>query len=538
MRRYGRVAVLATVLLLLFPATGLVASVASADPRSQYGKEGDPPSDAPDAASPTPTPSASPTPSPSPTAASPSPSQTPTGGAATPSPSPSVSPSPTPSPTVPAAVSVEPTSDRLLAEVGDRVRYSIKVTNTGAHRLDEPVVIDLVPREIRIFAVDLLTPQEVKAVQYGESRGKQDIVWVLAPLESRESVTLTWVGTVKDSGDLVAENTVRAKADGVAPVREEHSTYLGTVSGTRITNPRVKPVTRQVVTEVHSRAVAVNASPATLPFTGSDPERAVVLALGLIVAGLGLLWVTQGGAEWRRRVLAAVVAVAVTTMTACVSNDQSTRQQENATAKKQQRLPTNVKGKRVSRKNNKGNGGGTTTNAAPPVAPGHQPPGVTPEDAPPAADQTLSGERRTVRRVRVVTVTAADLPTDTLQSRAGDNVVTYEWDEAQSQIKSAASSLTVVSGAPVEILTELSARRGAIGVRIVLRNLSTERRLAVNGRIVLDVLAADGPIAQLQSGPINEVLNPRGETTATFTYLLPTGSYRVRSAFTKQAAAG
>ena len=108
--------------------------------------------------------------------------------------------------------------------------------------------------------------------------------------------------------------------------------------------------------------------------------------------------------------------------------------------------------------------------------------------------------------------------------------MSFTWEEAAHAIRSATSSRGFTKGATVELLTSLGAGGDQIVVIAAVRNLSRNRRLSVDGDLIHQVSGSSGSIASF-SAPVDTVLAPGGETTARFTYLLPSGDYDVTARF-------
>ncbi|MDQ3981902.1 MAG: hypothetical protein M3271_04390, partial [Actinomycetota bacterium] len=133
--------------------------------------------------------------------------------------------------------------------------------------------------------------------------------------------------------------------------------------------------------------------------------------------------------------------------------------------------------------------------------------------------------------VRVVTTELDDLPVTSQGSRAGDNTISFGWDEAAGGVTSASSGRRLVRGATSELLTDLASRGGAIVNELTLRNTAEAARVSVEGRLVHEVYSGSKLVARLKSEPIDVVLAPGGEVVARFSYLLPAGDYMVQAAF-------
>jgi len=150
--------------------------------------------------------------------------------------------------------------------------------------------------------------------------------------------------------------------------------------------------------------------------------------------------------------------------------------------------------------------------------------------AAPVPTTPIPTEQVTVTRRVVTTVGLGDLPIDVLGARPSDNQMSYTWNEAAGKITRATSSVGFTKGATVELMTELGFGGDQIDVTVVVRNLSRNRRLAVNGNLIHDVSGSSGSIASF-SAPVDTVLAPGGEVSARFTYLLPSGDYDATARF-------
>ncbi|MDQ4125838.1 MAG: hypothetical protein M3134_09590, partial [Actinomycetota bacterium] len=148
--------------------------------------------------------------------------------------------------------------------------------------------------------------------------------------------------------------------------------------------------------------------------------------------------------------------------------------------------------------------------------------------APPVATDAPAPEP--VRVVEIVRIGLEDLPVETLGSRAGDNTVSFGWDESAG-ITAASSGTRFVRGAGAELLTDLTTDDGSIVNRLTLTNTHDAARLEVRGRLVHEVYSGGRLVARLRSAAIDEVLAPGGSVVARFSYLVPTGDYVVEAHF-------
>ncbi|MDQ3958243.1 MAG: DUF11 domain-containing protein, partial [Actinomycetota bacterium] len=124
----------------------------------------------------------------------------------------------------PDGLEVTSRSRQVLAQVGSMVHFEVTVSNEGDEDLDGVLVVDVAPREIDVFSVDLV--DEVEAVQIGESGGRHDIVWNVGSLPAGSSVTLPWDGEAVRAGDLHAVNSVRGLLGTSEAARGRSDTFL------------------------------------------------------------------------------------------------------------------------------------------------------------------------------------------------------------------------------------------------------------------------------------------------------------------------
>ncbi len=442
------------------------------------------------------------------------------------------------------SLSLTTSSNRLLVQLGELVNYSITVTNVGDTTLHDVVVVDRLPAEIRYHSV-AYTPA-VDAVQVGESGGEQDIVWVKDSLRPGRSITVTWTGRAASLGDFTAINSVTVKADEVRPVNEERTTYLGTVAVTRTNNPAFDPIVkaRRIERTITQPVDGDGAQGSILPITGLDNQAPLVIALLLIAFGGLVLW----SRRWRepsRKWTAITLAVVLAASAACVDSEPDATATkpdvgQSETEPKKDKKKEEVRGRRIQKNNRNGNENGNgdegQTGAQPgdgpsgdPVDPS-SPPVTPPVVAAPAPTTPVPTEQVTVTRRVLTTIGLAGLPIDALGARPSDNQLSYTWNEASGRITRATSSVAFTKGATVELMTELGFGGDQIDVTVVVRNLSRNRRLAISGNLIHDVSGSSGSIASF-SAPVDTVLAPGGETSARFTYLLPSGDYDVMARF-------
>ncbi|MDQ4025080.1 MAG: hypothetical protein M3217_06280, partial [Actinomycetota bacterium] len=175
-----------------------------------------------------------------------------------------------------------------------------------------------------------------------------------------------------------------------------------------------------------------------------------------------------------------------------------------------------------------------TTTTPPTATP--PPPGAPTATAPPAvAAPVPTVDPAPIRVVRVVETGLDDLPVATQESRAGDNTISFVWDESAGGIAGATSGTRFGGGDGSELLTDLTSEPGAIVNRITLRNTAETTRLRVRGRLVHEVFDGSRLVARLRSAPIDVVLSPAGEVVARFSYLVPAGAYTVQASFESTA---
>ena len=438
-------------------------------------------------------------------------------------------------------------TDRLLVQIGDFAHYSITVTNVGETRLHDVVVVDRLPSEIRYWSVDFVPG--IDAVQVGHSGGKEDIVWVKNSLRPGRSVTVTWTGRASSLGDFAAVNSVTVEAQEADPVNEERTTYLGTAAVSGTSNPDFVPIVKaRRIERTVTRPAVGGTQGSVLPVTGLEDPTPVIVGLVLIAIG-GLLLLSKRWREPRKKWTAISLALVMTASAACAGsepNDQTVRKSDSDQSQDDRKeKKEDVKGRRIDRNNNDNNGTGTG-NGNGPAGPGSVGTGGGPVDpsspsvpvpapaipvaAPAPATGPAPTEQVTVTRRVLTTIGLGDLAIDELGARQADNKMTFTWNEAAHRITQAASKRVFTKGTKVELLTSLSTGGDEIDVTVVVRNLSRFRRLSVDGDLIHDVSGSSGSIASFAAS-VDKVLAPGGETTARFTYLLPSGDYDVTARF-------
>ena len=66
---------------------------------------------------------------------------------------------------------------------------------------------------------------------------------------------------------------------------------------------------------------------------------------------------------------------------------------------------------------------------------------------------------------------------------------------------------------------------------VTIANVAERTRAELSGRIDLVISAGGGALATLTGETVDVTLNPDGETSASFTFRLPTGSYSAMGVF-------
>ncbi|HEX2057624.1 MAG TPA: hypothetical protein VHI71_04565 [Actinomycetota bacterium] len=442
-----------------------------------------------------------------------------------------------------AGLAVSSRAERVLAQVGSMVRYVVTVTNEGSEDLEDVLVVDLAPEEIEVVSVDIV--DEVEAVQIGESLGRYDIVWNVGALSAGASIELPWDGRAVRPGDLTAVNSVRGLLGQTETVRSSSHSFLATEGRRDVDNPRFEPIEERVVTFVDPPATpaprgATEAQPGTtLPFTGVETSRLVLSALLLVIAGVLVLGGARLVPEGSGKAVAGAVLAALV-LAACVAGDDAATPRTFGTDDPRADGDARVKGERIVRGDEDATPRPTaaptstprptapptpTTTPAPPPSTATPPPVVAAPATPPVVD-----DPEPIRVVEIVRTELEDLPVETLDSRAGDNTISFAWDETAG-ITGASSGTRFVRGSGSELFTDLTESDGSIVNEMTLRNANDMARLEVQGRLVHEVFSGGRLVARLRSNPIDVVLSPGGSVSARFSYLLPTGGYVVQATF-------
>ena len=448
----------------------------------------------------------------------------------------------------PAGLVVESRTEGVLTQVGSMMRYVVTVTNEGDEDLENVLVVDLAPEEVEVVSVDIV--DEVEAVQIGESRGRYDIVWNLGSLPAGSSVDLPWDGKATRPGDLTAVNSVRGLLGQTETVRSTSRSFLADEGPRDVENPRFEPIEKRVVTFVDpppppAQGRAETQPTVVLPFTGASLDRFVFAGIMLVVGGLLVMGGVRLASGASGRAFAGAVLAGLV-LAACVGGGDGGQTPKGAAPRTSATADPQVKGERIVRgeEDEESTAAPTRTPEATPPAPPTAPPATATPVAPPAtsappvvaaptAPPTDAPDPEPVRVVEVVHIGLADLPVQTLESRGGDNTVSFGWDEAAG-ITSATSGTRFVRGRGSELETDLTAGDGAIVNRLTLTNTHDAARLEVRGRLVHEVYSGGGLVARLRSAPIDVVLAPGGSVVARFSYLVPTGDYTVEASLESQ----
>jgi uncharacterized repeat protein (TIGR01451 family) len=459
------------------------------------------------------------------------------------------------------ALAVQTGSQGLLTPVGNTIVFSVTVSNTGPQPLEEVVVVDIAPREVDVLPPAKL-PKGVDAMQVGSSGELQDIVWIIDKLPTGKTLDLSWQGIVDSAGDLAAVNSVTATADNSDKASAQTKAYLAQPGGASTSNPPVEPKTKRIVTRrqvvvrppIQERPATAPSTPGTtasgetLPFTGVDPSAIALVALGLVMTGIALLVIARRGAQARR--LTSVLLLALLIGTACVSNDGDPSAAPE--------ISPRVKGRQIER-GDLGNGPEADQDAQDEDSDGGQDPDGTDdrgpadegddegdgdaddtdspdadsEELPDDLDEDLAGptspappEVRTVTTVRTVTIGEADLPVVPLTTFSGGDALSFGWNDGSTSITQASSASSAAPNDVARLATSISPSGNGMRVTVTLINPSSSRRLAVEGRLALQV---GGEVLR---GPGTDVtLNPNGEVSRSFTFRLPSGNYTARPSF-------
>lgn len=415
-------------------------------------------------------------------------------------------------------------SSPLLIQVGDASTFSATLSNNGQTALQDVAVMTEIAPELDVVGVEPIA--EADAIQLGASPKGEDIVWIFESLEPGEEAHLTWTAQAVAPGDLEAANDMRATVGGQPAASSQQQTYLGFVRGIRTDrSAAADPIVRErVVTKLVpvSTEVAGSAGGGILPVTGWSPGFLGFGGVLLIGLGALILWVARGPRS--RRLALVFVGMLLLTATACVS-DQDPPQADGPSpiaspspeaTPDEEEQDDQVLGLRIKR---------PKPVDAEPQAPGD------PADPVAVAEPVTEVVYEEVSEVVSVVVPVAELPLETLAPRAGDNAFSFSWNPGSAADLSATSGRVISADATEEVLVALSSEGDRLAATVTVANLADERRLHVDGSLVLDIVSADGRSSSLVSEPIDVVLEPGATTAADLTFSLPAGSYSAKGAF-------
>ena len=420
-------------------------------------------------------------------------------------------------------------SSPLLVQVGDSSLFSATLSNNSGSAVEGVAVTTEIAPELNVVAVEPIA--EADAIQLGASPSGEDIVWIFESLAPGEQVRMAWTAQAVAPGDLEAGNEVQATVDGQIAASSQQDTYLGFVRGIR-TDRAVRPapvVRERVVTKLVpvSTEAAGSVGGGLLPVTGWSPGFLGIGGALLIALGMLLVW-TARGPRSRRLVLVLVGSVLLTT-TACVSDQTADERSDAAPATSPSSAATpddgdkdeeedRVLGLRIQRPK--------SDDEAAPQAPGSSDPADAPNTEPVA--EVVYEE---VSEVVTVVVPVAELPEENLGPRAGENTISFSWNPGSAADLEATSGRIISADATEEVLAGLSFEGDRLIATVTAANLAEERRLHVDGRLVLDIVSSDGRTSSLVSGPIDVTLDPGATTAADLAFSLPAGSYTAKGAF-------
>lgn len=423
-------------------------------------------------------------------------------------------------------------SSPLLLQVGDTGPFSATVSNHSESTLYEVAVITEIAPELDVVGVSPI--EEADAIQLGSSSRGEDIVWIFDSLAPGQEVDLSWTARAVAPGDLEAGNVVEATLQGQPAASSRQDTYLGFVRGVRTERP-VAPapvVKERVVTRFVpvSTQVAASVGGGLLPVTGWSPTFVGFGGALLIGLGIVLMWASQGARA--RRLALVLLGSLLLVGTACVS-DETTRDpgadpqavesaspeettEQNNDDQQDQEDEDEVLGLRIDRSDRRG----------------------SQDDDPPAAPASASATSEPVTEIVYeevsevvsVVVPVAELPLESLGARDGDNDLSFTWTPGSNDLQ-ASSSRVVSRAATEEILVALSSEGDRLLATVTVANLADDRRLQMDGRLALKVVAGDGRSAALVSDPIHVVLEPGASTSADLAFSLPSGRYLAKGAF-------
>lgn len=419
----------------------------------------------------------------------------------------------------------------LLVQVGDSAAFSLTVRNGSNGVVEDAVVVAQVAPELDVVGVTPIV--QADAIQLGRSRSGEDIVWTFAELDPGQEIDLTWTARAVVAGDLEATMTAEAWASDAPTETTTQTTYLGYIRGVRTTSGEASSglvVEERVVTKLVPVSRQVSASAAgVLPLTGARPATVIASALALIVLGAAL-WLLGGNRANGRGIAVGLLAV-ILTASACVSepdggasdpppgaasetapgaiDPQDEEGEEDVQDEDEQE--DRVLGLRIEKERPQSDRGATTTDPDP----------DTSSEAP--ATEVVFEEVTTVERILV---SPGQPAAHTLASRAGDNQVSIALAGGAPTIT---SSRMVSADQTEELLVTAGGSSEALTATISLRNLA-DRPLVVRGTLVLQIAAGGGASSELTSD-VDVELPRGGETSADFSFSLPSGQYALTSTF-------
>lgn len=416
----------------------------------------------------------------------------------------------------------------LLVQVGDSGAFSLTLRNNSNRVVEDAVVVAEIAPELDVVGVTPIV--EADAVQLGRSRSGEDIVWTFAELEPGQQIDLTWTAQAVVAGDLEATNTAEAWAPDAPTETTTQTTYLGYVRGVRTTSgtpssgPRVEE--RVVTTLVPVTRQIGGSAAGVLPLTGATPTAAVAVALALI--GLGGALLLLGGNGVQGRGVAVGLLALILAASACVSDpdgaasdppkgaaseaapDAASPEDEKGAGDDDEE-EDRVLGLRIEKERPQTGEGDTTADPDP----------EAPAEAP--ATEVVFQEVTTIERVLVG---GGQPAAQTLGSRDGDNQVSMALAGGAPTIT---SSRMISADQSEELLVTAGGSSSALTATVSLRNLS-DRPLVVRGTLVLEIAAATGASSELTSD-VDVELQPGADTSADFSFSLPSGEYALTSAF-------
>lgn len=416
-------------------------------------------------------------------------------------------------------------SGPLLVQVGDAGEFALTVSNSTDEVLTNLSVVAEIATELDVAGV-APTP-EADAVQLGSSAVGEDIVWLFHELQPNETVELAWSALAVAPGDLEATNLISAEVAGRDVASSEQSTYLGFVETPEVeSNQAPAPlVRRRVVTKMVPVTKELAGSVGgLLPVTGGSPVMVSGLGGLLIALGLVALWLSGRAPALRRCGVVALSALLLTSV-ACVSSSDGPSDSSSgisglsaveraAGLDEMPKLEDQVLGIQIERD---------------PPAPGATASSTTPEPGVVGGGQMQTETvMQQVVTVESIVVPPPALPVREMSSATGDNIASLTL--LPTGELTATSSRAMTFGAQHELLVSVEGSGSRLDATVTLTNLTRTERLAVRGRLVLE-LAGEGASSTLYSDPIDVVLEPAASVDTGFTFSLPTGSFSAAAGF-------